>query len=256
MKNKIYQWVLIGLFVLLLALGIFSFVYSAVEQKYDLISSISAAGTFVIALLTLAYVYITSRQLDVMNEQIIENRKDRELQSQPLPWMTSFGVSIEKPKFYYSPPQKSHRTLSRYFAIFRIKNVGGCPAVSVDISAVLEIPTGDSTKYFTATSERIETLEEKLTYPLENNQFYDILFSGDVKGEFLTAIREKNPLKLPKISIRILYRNILGGCFKISNRYIIYAKTEDQDSIISDWLSSITSFNIKSLLSKIGNLIE
>ena len=191
MKIKIYQMVLIGLFVLLLALGVFSFVYSAVQKKYDLINSISAAGTFVIALLTLAYVYITSRQLDIMGEQLKENKKDRELQNQPLPWITSLLLTIENPDFYYSPPEQKYEALSRYYTKFKVKNVGGCPAVSVDISATLEIQSGDGTKLFSAASERIETLEEKQMYPQEKQTFYNIMFTEDVKGELLTALREK-----------------------------------------------------------------
>ncbi len=141
MKIKNSQKILLGFFILIAALGIYFFIRSLASPTADFISSLSGASTFILALLTLAYVYITSKQLDVMAQQLNETKRDRELQNQPLPWINKVEICIEKPRVFYSPPEKNpYRTLARYFVYFNIKNAGSFPAISIDITASIMIP--------------------------------------------------------------------------------------------------------------------
>ncbi len=97
----------------------------------------------------------------------------------------------------------------------------------------------------TATSIRIETLEEKQSYPFGDESDDDFMFTGDLNGNFIKALRENNIKLLPKLHIQTLYKNIIGGCFIIKNTYRIYPKDEEQDTVLSNWLAQITSFPIK-----------
>ena len=83
--------------------------------KLEIIPFIGVASTLAIALLTVAYVIVTSRQLLVMQNQLAEMAKSRELDAQPLPVLFVNEVFLEKPDFYYSPPDNKYSAQTRLF---------------------------------------------------------------------------------------------------------------------------------------------
>lgn len=237
---------LIGVLILLLALGVFSIVYSVINPERDIMNYISGSATFVIALLTIVYVYVTSKQLEIMSGQLNEMKVERQVQSQPLPWLYGISFKMDKPRFFYSPPGDSYTGQSRYWVNYKVKNVGTSPAVCVDVSARMEV-LGDESMNLESTAENISTMEEKQIFPDDVSEDASFLFSGDSKGAVISALRENDVRKYPIVHCRVLYRNILGGCFVALCDYRIYPKDEDseQDSVLSNWLSEITAFNIK-----------
>jgi hypothetical protein len=246
MSIKPRQIVLVVFFLLILLIFVFSYIYSKDNSNRDFIATLSGTATVIVALLTLSYVYITSRQLDIMQKQLEENKKDRELSNQPLPWINDIKFYLEKPEFYYNPPQKEYSFQSRYFACFHLKNVGTSPAVVVDVSASLLVKNKNQKTTFSTAAIRVETLEEKQIYPHnEDEEDNNLMFAGDKKGIVLDALREANMENFPELHVTVLFRNVLGGCFLVNNIYRLYPKDKDQDSVFSNWLTLISSFTIK-----------
>ena len=223
-------------------------IYSIEVEEESLINSLSGVSSFIIAMLTIAYVYINSKQQQIMTKQLREMEKDRELQSQPLPCIKNIDMYIEKPKFYYTPPNQDtdpYSMHSRYRVLINLQNISNYPAVSVDVIAKIIVPRKDSNNItLSSTAIRIQTLSENQCFPDENHDD-SFLFPEDFSGDFISSIRENRHDLLPILKINILYRNIIGGAFIISQHYNIYPKNEDQDKLINNWLVEIKSFKIK-----------
>ena len=244
---KVRQKVLLGLLILLLVLGIFSIVYAVMNPERNVFDYISGLAVVVLAMLTMAYVYVTSRQLDVMSGQLKEMETESRLQNQPLPYINSVDVLIEKPTFFYTVEVKGNEysAQARYGARIKVRNVGSHPAVCIDISARIEVPVKDRKRYFSSTSISIPTLGEKEDYTIKKGDLGTFLFANDVEGVLIEALREEEPDKLPLLNFRILFRNIMGGCFLLSCSYRLYPQKEEDDSLFANWLTEMNSFWIK-----------
>lgn len=241
MKRNVF----LGLLIPLVGLGIYVIVCAVIAPGYGVINYISGLAMIVIATLTLAHVYVTSRQLNVMDKQLEQIEIERRLQNQPLPYISNIDVSMERPRFYFSPPEDEYRTQSRYWAKLRIRNIGNHPAVCIDVSMRIEIHVGDEKRYFSTTSINIPAIGDKEDYPIKEGEQNVFVFAGDKEGLLVQALREQRIDKLPLLNCRILFRNIMGGCFILSCQYRLYPKKEEDDSLFSEWLSAMKSFGIK-----------
>lgn len=241
------QRVFLGLLILFIVLGIFSIVYAVMNPGQSIFSYISGSATVVIAILTMAYVYVTSRQLDVMANQLEEMKIERKLQNQPLPYISNISVWIEKPRFFFSPPGpwEQYSVNARCWAKIRIRNIGSHPAVCIDVSGRIEIPNGDKKRYFVSTSINIPAIGEKENYPVNDGDDDEFLFGKDDEGVIIEALRESNVNRLPLLDYRILFRNIMGGCFLLSCKYRLYRKREEDGALLSNWLAEMKSFSVK-----------
>ncbi len=244
MERKSRQTIFISIFALLMILGLFSVIYSAIDEEHDVMQYLAGSATFVIALLTITYVYITSRQLDVMTEQLNQIKVDRELQSQPLPWISSIDVVLERPRFYFSPPEDEYAVLSRYFVNFRLKNIGACPAVCVNIMGRMVVPRDGEDICFYSVASSIPALEEKEEYPSKGKE-EGFHFADDNNGYLIEALREGDITKYPLVECRIIYRNILGGCFTLRNKYRVYPEKEFKDRVVKNWLGVVRAHSVK-----------
>ena len=159
--------------------------------------------------------------------------------------MDVLKVYIEKPRFYYSPPEDEYAAIPRLWVNYRLKNTGTFTAVAVDVSGLLSLRIDGNLVEYKCGSHRIETIEEKQTYPKSEDETDSLLFVMDVSGETLKALASNNPKDYSEIKMRILYRNILGGHFMINAKYIISTIDEEQESMLVNWLSEMASFNIK-----------
>ncbi|WP_292376592.1 hypothetical protein [Methanosarcina sp. UBA411] len=232
------------------------------------VSTISTISAFFTVVLTGLYFVVNSKQLDVMSKQLNEMKNDRELQNQPLPWISNLNFYIEKPKLFYSPPvpiEKRHSVQATYWAEFEIKNVGSYPAVCVDVSSlVLVLKDKPNTTYdscfaaikedssdivrknddrylsFEGISERIDTLEEKEKCNVH------FMFSHDEEGVLLRRLIDSRNVHYPILKIRILFKNILGAPFFLYNVYSLYPPyiNSEISPVLKDWLSKIVSFPI------------
>ena len=241
MKRSVF----LGLLIPLVGLGVYVIVCAVMATEQNAFNYISGLAMVVIATLTLAYVYVTSRQLSVMEKQLEQIEIERRVQNQPLPYISNMDVLIEKPRFYFSPPEEEYSAQSRYWAKVKIRNIGNHPAVCVDVSMRIEILVGDEKRYFSATSINIPTIGEKEDYPTNRGDDDRCLFAGDNEGLLIGGLREQRLKELPLLNCRILFRNVMGGCFISSCQYRIYPKKEEDGSSFSEWLSRMKAFGIK-----------
>lgn len=212
------------------------------NSNFDFITYLSGTSTFIVAILTVLYVFTTSKQLDIMSSQLNEMKKDRELQSQPLPWLEKMEISIEKPRFYYTPPSDEYSCRSRYFVISEICNLSDFPAICVDFYAEIYIPDEKSPVYLKATTERIDAISAPNC--LGENKKVRFMFCEDGYGKFYESIRSSNTMKLPRLFVKVLYRNVSVGSFCYTNEYIIDSDSNSEQTI-KDWHTLIVSFPVK-----------
>jgi len=241
--------ILTSLLVSLVVLVIINFII----KEFDIVTYLTGISSFVIAILTVFYVLTTSNQLDVMSNQLIEMKKDRELQNQPLPWLENIFLEIEAPRLYYSPPEKRHSFISRYNVFLDLENLSDCPAISIDISSKLIFKKADNQDVLTSTFERVDTLAGNQKYPKnDKDKKIDFLFPGDNSCDLFTILRDS--IETPLLKIDITYRNILGACFLIENEYQLFQHEDDED-IINKWHTDIVSFPTKEK-EKIEKLVQ
>lgn len=242
------QKVFLGVLILVIVLGVFSIAYAVRNPERN--AFIAGLATVMIAMLTMGYVYMASRQLDVMAGQLEQMEIERRLQNQPLPYIGKINAWIEKPGFFCSVleednPNYPYSANARYWVETKIRNIGSHPAVSIDVSARIEIPSGDEKLCLLATSINIPTIGEREDYPISGDRGDEFLFAQDSEGALIQALREKDTDKLPVLSCRILFRNIMGGCFLSTCKYRLYPGKAEDDSLFISWLSEIKSFWIK-----------
>ena len=96
-----------------------------------------------------------------------------------------------------------------------------------------------------AISVRVDTLEGKQTYPYGDKFKERFLFATDSDGALLETLIENNLQKYSYLLFRVLYKNILSGCFALYNAYLLYLGSAEQNSTIKNWLSQITLFFIQ-----------
>ena len=250
MDPKYKQGILIGLLIILAIFGPALVIYSSMNPGFNISNILSAGSAYAVALLTVGYVLTTSRQLDLMSAQLEEAKLSRELQNQPLPWIHRIKLIAEKPRVFWGPPRaagqhKEYIFYSRYRVKFALKNLGNCPAISMDVSARIVVPQEDGNFDLGPDSEMIYALESGGEYPPDPSIDISLLLSGDVKGVLLDALRETSPAKASHLLLRILYKNILGCCFIIYKEFFIYPEESEHDSIIKGWLTAVTSFPVK-----------
>jgi len=248
MNSKIRQGILICLLMLLLLFGPILAIYSIINPNFNMIELLSAGSTYAVALLTVAYVLTTSKQLDVMANQLEEAKRDRELQNQPLPLIYEVKMLLEKPDFYYTPPshpKDPYSAKSRYIVEFNLKNIGNFPALCVDISAQIIVPkNNDVIRLNASASLRIDALEPSQIIKYDVTSEEGLLFSGDDDYSVLNALIETELEKYPQLLLKVYYRNLLGGCFIVSNVYALYPE-EDNDPVLKNWITQISSFSIQ-----------
>ena len=232
-------------FIILLLLGLGACVYSAINPAFNAVSVLSGYATFAIALLTVVYVVTTRHQLRIMIRQLGTMMRAQELQAQPLPWPISIRVFSERPQLFYSPYETTSGVVAliRHFAKVRIRNLGTSPAVSVDISCRLSVPTEAKPIDLSAVSVRAEVIEDKHEFPEQKYDKDFFQYSEDTDGSLLTAILGDKIDMLPQLHIHILYRNALGGCFQLRRAYKLYPETGTSE-ILKNWLERIRNFSL------------
>jgi len=171
-------------------------------------------------------------------------RRERELQNQPLPWITKIKVIIEKPQLFLSGPN-SLNFHSRYIISLQLKNIGNHPAVCIDIGSKLSLFSDKEKIEYSTVYERIDTLEEKQESLEDSISF---LFPSDQSGNLIKNILSQKTNNYPILEIDMFYKNIIGGCFLIKNKYKLYPKISREDhslildeSILKNWIGLIRS---------------
>ena len=241
MNIETILWIFVAILVLM---GVSIGIYSILSPSFEGMIYLSGSATLAIAILTAVYVVTTRRQLVVMSQQLMEMKRDRELQNQPLPWPISVNIYSEKPRFLFSPPFEAHANV-RHFLTLKLKNIGLGPAVFVDVCACLVIPKEPESIRFETVLNRIDVIGEKEIYPSGETEGIRFMFSDDENAELLTRLLDKDTANYPRIRLCVVYRNIMGACFDQSCAYLIHSKGEKQRDIIKDWLKKLSTFAIQ-----------
>jgi len=253
-KRPSVETTLVSVLVVLLVSGLAAVGYSLVDPQFNPASAVSGWATYAVALLTVAYVLTTRSQLRVMTHQLAEMRRDRELQSQPLPWPIEVTMESDPPDIFWNPRDGSHNPLVRHHACVTIKNFGQSPAVSVDVCVRLVLSAEKPGVVWTAASSRIEVLEADGQHPAEGESM-PFLFPEDKDGQLLERELEGGIATLPLLEVEAYYRNILGACFRVRRTYRLYTSEETQ-AVLTAWLERLRVFPLrhKSQLARLGEL--
>lgn len=221
--------------------GVLAGFWARGETDARLPESVGAFSALAMAFLTLAYVITTSRQLGAMQAQLQEMKRSRELTSQPVLLATPTRFRLEKPRTYYSPPEKGYSGASRYHAECKIANCGSSAAVSIHSCACLILPGRKKEGVFHARAEYIEALSEQSSS--EAASALSFMFSEDDNAWAIDAMRSQHPRDLPILRLCTVYKNLLGACFGARRSFQVVLKEQDQDSFLKDWHSQISTFS-------------
>ncbi len=236
--KKLLGFIFAILIIILLGFSIASYK----NPEFEFITYLSGSSTFIVAILTILYVFTNSKQLDIMTNQLAEMKKDRELQNQPLPYIENIKLSIEKPRFFYTPPNDEYSFQSRYKFEASINNLSESPAICIDISACIIIPTDNDKLTLETACQRVDVLEEKCK--LDEKDKINLTFVEDYNGKIFEALRSGEINTFPRLCIKTFYRNTSGGCFTYENEYYIIPD-QDKEGTLRDWHTQIVSFTTK-----------
>lgn len=233
----------------ILIILVFAIIVAVIGRQWfptlEIIPFIGVASTLAIALLTVAYVIVTSRQLLVMENQLAEMAKSRQLDAQPLPVLLVNKVFLEKPHFYYSPPDNEYSAQTRLFVEFKIINQGTHPTVNLIVNANPVFKINDKPTTLGGDSDHVSILGPGMSYPSQQDQTAFLMFNDLRINELVSILRDKEYRNPPYISIKISHKNLLGACF--ANTWIFQFMLKDQKDFPTaiNWQSRLTSFKVE-----------
>jgi hypothetical protein len=159
MNNSAQEYIRIAKYILIvLALTVAGAIGFSIYDPFFLsLPFIGGVSTLFITVLTVLYVITTSQQFSVIESQLEEMRRGRELQAQPLPIIQVDKVYIEAPTLFSVPPFDGRWVMSRNHAEYHLYNQGGHPAVNPAVSGKLVMSRGNK---FESIHDPIDVLAE------------------------------------------------------------------------------------------------
>lgn len=240
MKN--WHAILFGVIALLVFLSIFAYLkYS--EQNINPTDYITGLASVSIVFLTAAYVFITSRQLVAMKNQLNEIKKSRVHTSQPMAYTIPKKITVEKPKLYYTPPEDIYTGGSRLSVDCVVSNPGNATAISVNICScvLLHQENEISCGALRSTMEFIDILS--MTESEDNDSIPIHFLFTDRSGDLFNSLRSRQPDMIPIVRICAVYRNMLGACFACRQGFQLFYDQYGQDEIFENWQCQIAGFS-------------
>lgn len=229
----------------LLGAALAAVVSSLWTPGFDAASFVAAAATFTIALLTASYVTVTSRQLRVMERQLDEMAQTRELEAQPLPYLDVGRIFLERPRFFYSPPEQRYAANALLNVEYSIVNHGSHPAVNLIATAEVgfEAETGVVMRLG---AEAVNLLGPNAEYPAQGAPAATFCSTRWPESRQLVAALRDRSFKEPVLlQPRLLYRNVLGACFQEVWLFRLVPRDEDGFAVLANWESELLSFEVK-----------
>lgn len=208
----------------------------------DIINSILAVLSFILALISIITVIITIKQneklLQANKRQLEEMQEEHRLSAQPIITLVNGQFFIERPRFFYTPPEDTYSFLSRYRYRAFLKNVTSSTAICIDASAKLILPEGKMETQDIAKRQNVLTNNTK-------SRPVSFLFVEDKNFDLYQVLRENKVTQLPRIEINIVYKNTCGGCFLSKQTFLLAPKDEDLNTIRS-WHTVMASASVES----------
>lgn len=242
MGSKRINKILVFVSIILVIAFVGSFLYSNKKPDFNFLDTISSISSFFVAILTVIYVYTTSKQMDFMKQQLDQMQNEQRMREQPILDVVSKEFVIERPRFFYTPPEDRYSYLSRYFFFTRINNISNYPAVFVDVSAKLIFESKDGYKQLNATSTRINVIAAN-----SSSDKFDIMFPCDHRSILMSALRSSSSSGLPKLEITIFFKSLSGANYKLVHMYWLDVASDDDSNseILKNWHTKIVAAPIE-----------
>lgn len=228
--------------VFLIAALVCIFVILALKAKdvnAGFINSVAGISSLFVAVFTAVNIIVVSHQIEITNNQLEEMKTSRQLQEQPFFVVENDALDIEKPCFFYTPPNDEYSFLSRYFYSGNIRNVSSFPAVEVDNTAKLIVEHKGEVFFMPTTTKQFSVIEAG------GEKSFSLMFTGDETTWLYDSLRELQAEKLPTVSYTIMYKNLCGGMFRIEDEKLLIPNDPDENAIIR-WHSAITKAQTES----------
>jgi hypothetical protein len=213
--------------------------------QFDILEFVSVAATLAIAMLTVAYVLVTSSQLGVMQQQLGEMARTRELEAQPLPYLEIKKVFFERPRFFYTPPEDQYHANPRLLVAYRLVNRGSHPAVNIVSAAKVVLKIDDEEFVFDGGADEISVLGPQAEHPPESSSTEHFLFTENYLTRLVAGLRDRSFRSPPLLSVRLIYRNVLGACFAGTWYFQLSPKSEKDFEVLGNWESQLVSFDAR-----------
>jgi hypothetical protein len=199
-----------------LAVGIIAFFVLLPPELITVINFVSYASSLSTIIMVLVYLFTTSRQLNIMRNQLDEMQFSRNVEVQPLPYPEEAKANLELPRYYTSPATRFEKMalLCRIHFNFKATNIGNGPAVAVDF--IPKLVACASPWGFTRQKETITLVEtvgrrvECISLREGDSKETSFMFL-DREHRIVEAILERRDVALSCI---VTYKNALGMAFK------------------------------------------
>lgn len=242
MGSKKINNILIAVSIVLATAFIGCLVYSLYNPKFSFVDTIGAISSFFVALLTVIYVYTTSKQLDFMKQQLNQMQQEQRMNEQPILDLVSSEFKIERPRFYYTPPEDEYSYLARYFFSVHLNNISNYPAVFVDLSAQLIVKENGTELYLDTSSKRLNVIPANSV-----SDKVQIMFVGDSEHKIMSALRSYSAENLPKLKIVVYYKSLSGANYQLTHTYWLDLKKDNNESfdVLRNWHTTLVSAPIE-----------
>lgn len=205
-----------------------------------IVSIVLSVLSFLLSAISVITVIITLKQngkiIQVNRDQINEMRKEHEMSLQPIIDFMSPKFCVENPRLFFSPPEKEYSIKSRFGFQFEVNNISS----AVVINFVCSVESISNTDEISLT---LETCSERLNLLLASPKEMSFLLLEKEKGVVFDKLRERQINKLPQVEVTAVFKNAVGGAFRMTKRYIVCPGKDDLE-IIKKWHSIISSANV------------
>lgn len=177
----------------------------------------------------------------VSEAQLAEMKISRELLAQPLPIPIISSLKIERPRFFYSPPEDEHSVQSRYFVHADLNNPTQYPAVGLNLSCSIQV--GKPLKSLGWSDGYISILTPGAVLN-DPSEMQDFLFNGDTSGRLFDSLRQNDPRLLPAILIVIYFKNVVGAHFRLVQAFRVLANLPHVETLRA-WHTAVVGFETR-----------
>lgn len=174
----------------------------------------------------------------VTEAQLAEMRTGRQLQAQPLPIPEVKSLVIERPRLFYTPPSSSHNAQSRYIVDVSLRNPTQYPALNINVRCTLELSQPRNTYDCVDSFVPILAPGGEILEPAMRPSF---LFNGDTSGLLFDCLRQIDPRLVPVIVVTIVFKNIVGAHFRLSQAFRAYPDHEKAETL-RIWHTGVVGF--------------
>lgn len=212
--------------------GIVSFFVLLPQEVVTLANFISYTSSLSTILMVLVVIFTTRQQLKQMESTKI-------LQTQPFPLLAPLNEShVEPLKFFHGGPMRNIILGCRPYFYYKIENIGNGPAAAVDIIPTVRYSDEEGknvTEEFLwetiGAMKQNEEMSGHILFPMHHDKPTGI---ECILRDFLSRkLPCEEPPARPEIDLTILYRNILGACFRQKLQYEILFSDGDEERIKS-----------------------